>query len=137
MKTPFTGGCLCGEIRYTVNAEPVGMGHCHCRDCQYTSSTSHSSVALVLASSVSWNKGTPKEFRSNSDNGSEVVRSFCPNCGTPLTGYSVATKQFIGIKAATLDDINDFEPTIDSYISSAPKWAVFSDLTAKFEKGMS
>src|SRR5438270_7729772 len=33
-KLPFTGGCLCGAIRYECSAEPVMMFKCHCRDCQ-------------------------------------------------------------------------------------------------------
>ncbi len=34
MKTPFTGGCSCGAIRYESTAEPIMMFKCHCRDCQ-------------------------------------------------------------------------------------------------------
>ena len=26
----WTGGCLCGAIRYEVKAEPTYIGHCHC-----------------------------------------------------------------------------------------------------------
>ncbi|MFN6531118.1 hypothetical protein [Nostoc sp. ChiSLP03a] len=32
MKVPFTGGCLCGTIRYKCSAEPIVMGNCHYRD---------------------------------------------------------------------------------------------------------
>src|SRR6266498_1756202 len=34
MKIPFTGGCVCGAIRYECSAEPVMTFKCHCRDCQ-------------------------------------------------------------------------------------------------------
>ena len=37
MATRFTGGCLCGAVRYECSADPFFMGNCHCRDCQRSS----------------------------------------------------------------------------------------------------
>ena len=34
MPTPFSGGCLCGAIRYTCTAEPYVSYACHCTACQ-------------------------------------------------------------------------------------------------------
>ena len=32
---PITGGCRCGAVRYTIEAERITARHCWCRDCQY------------------------------------------------------------------------------------------------------
>ena len=28
------GGCLCGAVRYTADADPTSATVCHCKDCQ-------------------------------------------------------------------------------------------------------
>jgi hypothetical protein len=39
------GRCLCGAITYSISGEPLGMGQCHCKDCQRASGTGHMSLA--------------------------------------------------------------------------------------------
>ena len=133
MELPITGGCICKSIRYECTAAPLGMGNCHCRDCQYASGTGYSSVFAVPASTVTIT-GNPKYYESISDTGITVRRGFCPECGNPLFAGNDANKEFIGIKAATLDDPSWFKPTVDCWISSAQPWDILSPDTLKFDK---
>jgi hypothetical protein len=52
MKIPFTGGCMCGAIRYECAAEPIAMGLCHCRDCQYATGSAFAAALISLCSAV-------------------------------------------------------------------------------------
>jgi len=81
-------------------------------------------------------KGNPKYYETISENGNNVRRGFCPECGTPLFAVNDAHKDFIGVKAATLDDPTWFQPTLDSWISSAQPWDIMSPDTQKFEKDL-
>ena len=51
-KLPITGGCACGAVRYVVNAEPVLMLNCHCRDCQRATGGAYAPVVVVPRTAV-------------------------------------------------------------------------------------
>jgi len=40
------GGCLCGKVRYSADAEPTFVGVCHCKNCQKGTGTA---FAIVVA----------------------------------------------------------------------------------------
>ena len=40
------GGCLCGKVRYSADAEPAFVGVCHCKNCQKGTGTA---FAMVVA----------------------------------------------------------------------------------------
>jgi hypothetical protein len=54
----------------------------------------------------------------------------------PLFAMSDGTKEFIGIKAATLDDPSWSQPTVDTWTTSAQHWDILSPDTQKFAKDM-
>ena len=48
-------GCLCGNVRYRVDAEPVMTAVCHCAHCQKQTGTSFSILVAVPAGNLhSW-----------------------------------------------------------------------------------
>jgi hypothetical protein len=53
MATRFTGGCICGGVRYGCVADPIAMRNCHCRDCQRAAGSSMPQRLLVPASAES------------------------------------------------------------------------------------
>lgn len=49
MPNPYTGRCVCGGIRYQLNAEPLTLYACHCAYCQ-----AQSGSAFGLSMPVPW-----------------------------------------------------------------------------------
>lgn len=45
-----TGGCLCGQVQYELDGEPVATALCHCTNCQRQSGAAFS-VNLLIAES--------------------------------------------------------------------------------------
>ncbi|MFQ4144746.1 GFA family protein [Chlorogloeopsis sp. ULAP02] len=120
MAIKFTGGCLCGAVRYECSAEPIAMGNCHCRDCQRATGTAYASGLLVPQSAVTIT-GEVKYYEVIGDSGNIVGRGFCPNCGSRLFSKP-PIPEFMGIMAGSLDDPSWFRPTMDIYTASAQPW---------------
>jgi hypothetical protein len=77
----WTGGCLCGAIRYEVRAKPTYVGHCHCDRCRRFSGAAFVTGATFPADAVEWTTQKPTLYPSSPG----VDRGFCPTCGSSLT----------------------------------------------------
>ena len=132
MATLFTGGCVCGAIRYEVNAEPIVMFNCHCRDCQKITGGPYTPVVYVPANAFKITKGTPKYYKTTSEIMGDNVRGFCPDCGSRLFGGMSAEGQ--GITASSLDDPTLFKPQFEIFTSDAQPWDHMDPKLPKFQE---
>jgi hypothetical protein len=99
----ITGGCLCGAIRYRIEAEPRATRACWCRTCQYLGA-GNATVNVFFPSEAIVVEGEIKEYASPADSGAMVAHAFCPVCGTPVFTQSETRRQVKGVRAGTLDD---------------------------------
>ena len=119
----FTGGCLCGALRYEAEGEPEFMGHCYCEDCRRASGSGFIPFIGVAADAVRFT-GETLQFTSKAANGNDAVRNSCPVCGSLAFGGVVGTDSSHTIYAGTLDDPSLFHPTIAIFTRGRPDWAV-------------
>src|SRR5215475_4327486 len=76
----FHGGCLCRAVRYLARGEPYNVTHCHCTDCRRSSGAAFVTWASFPSGSFRFTKGDPRTVAW-----AGRLRSFCWQCGTPLT----------------------------------------------------
>ncbi len=74
----YQGSCLCGAVRFTVNAAAKGPSVCHCGQCRKQSGHLWSSAyapeaSITVTGPVKWFEATPS-----------AKRGFCPTCGSFL-----------------------------------------------------
>lgn len=126
--TKRTGGCLCGNIKYSLSADPVAVAVCHCRNCQKQAGSALSLIAVFPRDALDL-KGDLKTFVDQGTSGQKISRKFCPECGSPvLTDTPGAQKgDIIFIKAGTLDDVSDLNPTTHYWTKRAHKWIPLPD----------
>jgi hypothetical protein len=117
----MTGGCLCGQVRYTVAAEPAMMLICLCKNCQKQGGGAFSVNAGVPAAAVTL-EGELKTFVDQGESGRPVQRRFCGACGSPIFSEIEGAPGMLLIKAGTLDDASVMAPQMEFFCDSAQPW---------------
>lgn len=130
-----TGKCLCGQVRFTIEAEPLGARMCWCRDCQYIASGSPTVNVLFPEEAVRY-EGEMGTFRMTADSGNTVERGFCTTCGAQMYSKTIEPSGLpVRVRAGTLDDPELIAPQAVIWAESAPNWAVLDPGLPQFPRG--
>jgi hypothetical protein len=127
------GGCLCGKVRYSGEAEPIFAGVCHCTTCQKGSGTAFNTVVAVPKPAVSLS-GAVSTYEGTGDTGNPTYRRFCPACGSPVQLEAAIMADVVMIPVGTLDDASTVKPAMQIYCDSAQPWALLEGGIQRFPK---
>ncbi len=116
------GGCLCGAVRFTIDAQPMAARACWCRLCQYLGGGS-GTVNVCFPSDAFAITGEVRDHRSVADSGNSMRRGFCATCGTPLFSAAEARPHLLFVRAGALDDPGLMGPQATIWTAQAPAWA--------------
>lgn len=131
----FTGGCLCGAIRYEVKSDPIRVAHCHCDDCRRATGSSFATNVFVKEDDLVILQGEPRRFQHIADSGSTMTKEFCGDCGSQLFGWGSRGQGVKGVKVGSIDDASFVRPTVEVFTSKALPFIRLSDETEHFERG--
>jgi hypothetical protein len=131
--THIEGGCLCGQVRYSADADPAFVGVCHCNDCQKFTGSAFATVVAVPASALKIT-GTLKTFTKSGDSGKPIHRRFCPACGSGIMDEADALPGVAMLNAGTLDDRSWVKPLSEIYCDSAQPWVHLGGDLKRFAK---
>lgn len=116
------GGCLCGQVRYRSESDPLAVAACHCRHCQQTSGSAFSVIVGVPRASVTVTGALAAYADKGDDSGMPVVRKFCPDCGSPILSDVAATPDLLWIKGGSLDQPAAAAPQMNIWSERALPW---------------
>jgi hypothetical protein len=128
----WTGGCLCGALRYEAKGEPQFAGLCCCVDCRKASGSGFIPFLGFSSGAVQFT-GRSLSFSSKAANG-DAVRNFCPICSSLVHGGEVRKDDQFTIYAGTLDDPSTFHPTMAIFTRDRPAWVVLPAGLKTFEE---
>ncbi len=134
MTDAYTGGCICGVIRYEIAAEPIFSNECQCRDCQRVSGTGHGSYLTFPSRAAVKLSGQARHYDIVADSGNVKSHAFCPDCGAPVYLTFAAMPDLFTIHAASLDNPGRFKPQAVTYHQRAHAWDHLDPSLAVFER---
>lgn len=123
------GGCLCGEVRFRVTAEPLDSGYCHCRMCQRNSGAPTVAWVTFPVPSFSWTAGNPSTYASSS----RAKRQFCAACGSYLVFRSEDFPGEVSVNTASFDDPAAFPPGRHIFAESRIPWFHVADDLPRYD----
>ena len=112
----FSGGCLCGSVRYKVSSDPSFVLNCHCEDCRRSTGSVYGTNVFVDEDKIQIT-GEVSLYVHTADSGNEMTKRFCPNCGTLLFGNSSGRQNSVSIRAGTIDQFDLIKPQMNVFVA--------------------
>jgi hypothetical protein len=106
MADTVTGGCQCGQVRYSVTIDSDDAYLCHCRMCQRATGGVSIAFKSVKLADVTWTTREPDRYRSSPI----AERGFCAACGTPLTFEFIEPSGDMDLTVGSFDQPYRFKP---------------------------
>ncbi len=116
----WTGGCLCGEVRFRATEDPEWVGHCHCTTCQKFTGSAFQTSGRFARDAFEWTKGRPTLYKSSE----RATRGFCARCGSSLTWE---TADALYVLVGSLDRAGDVQPEGHVWTKSWLSWLKLDD----------
>src|SRR5262245_35830214 len=129
------GGCLCGAVRFRVDAAPLALSRCHCRSCRLATGAPGVAWAIFDRDHLVWLRGEPQLARFRSSPG--VMRPFCGGFGSAIGYAPDAAPGQIELTTATFDHPNLFPPSREIWTEHRVSWVPLDAALAHHAQGSS
>jgi hypothetical protein len=124
------GSCLCGGIRFTLDAELGTILMCHCAQCRKASGTAFAANTPVAEERFTLRAGAEliREYESSPGK----VRAFCARCGSPIYSKTVKLPGVLRLRLGSFDTPLGREPDCHIFAASKADWYEIRDALPQF-----
>jgi hypothetical protein len=127
------GGCLCGAVRYTAEADPTAATICHCTDCQKFTGAAFATLVAVPKDALAVT-GQLKTFSSIGGSGKPILRHFCPECGSSIAEEPGTRPGMVILNVGTFDKPAAAKPGREIFRDDALPWVHVDGDIPRFAK---
>jgi hypothetical protein len=123
-----SGHCLCGNIQFQIEGEPVWSGYCHCESCRRITGSVVTSWIGIKDTDLVFTRGRPVKFEV-----AGIDRGFCSTCGSTLTYEANRFPNYIQVHIGALDNPNSIKPLAHVHFAEKIEWFDVEDQLPRFE----
>lgn len=116
----WTGGCLCGAVRFEARGAPGKPHTCSCRMCQRHTGAPTAAWVEFPRDAVRWTgeAGEPARWRSSAGSS----RAFCARCGASIGALDDAPVVALLTGAFDAPGAAALRPAAHSFRGARPRW---------------
>jgi hypothetical protein len=128
------GGCDCGAVRIRLDAEPVVVNCCHCRDCQQQTGTAFAVNVIIERDNLAVLSGEPVGHDHSTGSGAGQTNFRCPVCGTSVwSTYHAAGDGLRFVRGGALDEPGAASPDVHIFTAHKLPWVALPEGVPSYE----
>lgn len=117
-----SGTCRCGQVRISVQGDPLRVGICHCTDCRHETGSAFTFYGIWPA----------QQFQCAGETAEYAGRHFCPRCGSRL--FSIDPQE-AEVKLGILEEApTRFVPSYELWVKRREPWLRPIEGATQFEE---
>jgi hypothetical protein len=121
----LTGGCLCGGVRFRVDAPLLSASYCHCGRCQRRTGTGASAQARISPGSLQVVQG--ERLLAVYQPADGWAKLFCRECGSALFSRPPGEPEIVSVRLGAFDGDPAVRPSYRQRVESAAAWEPIPD----------
>lgn len=127
----YTGGCLCGAVRYEINGPIRNIVYCHCSRCRKAQGSAFAANGVVKASDFRMRSGTDSLTGYEATPGQ--TKYFCKTCGSPIISKTVSRPEQVRVRLGTIDSDIVERPMAHIFVTSRANWETITGDLPQYE----
>ena len=128
-KSKTTGHCYCGAVQFEVSGAPIWVSHCHCQSCRRHTASVMATFAGYHLAQLTYTADLPASYSS----GDGVKRSFCGQCGSPISYQSDRWPDQVHLYLGIFDDPHEMHPEAHVKCEEKIAWLNLDDDLPRYD----
>ena len=128
----YTGGCLCGAIRFTIMGEIHSIVYCHCSQCRKVQGSAFATNGIVDVSLFKIESG--EHELTGYQASSEQIKYFCKHCGSPIMSKNSSVPDQVRIRLGTIESDISERPAAHIFVTSKADWEDIAGELPQYEE---
>lgn len=126
-----TGSCMCGGVRYELDAALDSVVFCHCSRCRKVTGSAFAAVAPIPSDRLRLLQG--RELLAEYESSPGVFRVFCRTCASPLYSRRPAQPETLRLRIGGLDTELGTPARAHIFVGSKAGWDAIHDDAPQYD----